>query len=98
MVNWFIQEMKWAHSRCLFCFNSWIANSTLFYGLIGSMPLCIICVGYLLYSLHVCVCVGASGSTTASENISNSVLCVVCVGRFPRGVPGGGKYAPPGYM
>jgi hypothetical protein len=45
-----------------------------------------------------CVCVGASDSTTASDDPSSSVLCVVCVGRFPRGVPGGGRYAPPGYV
>jgi hypothetical protein len=47
------------------------------------------------------VCVGASGSTTASDDPSSSALCVVCVGRFPRGVRGGGggggRYAPPGY-
>jgi hypothetical protein len=43
------------------------------------------------------VCVGASGSTTASDDPSSSVLCVMCTGRFPRGVPGGGRYAPPGY-
>jgi hypothetical protein len=41
------------------------------------------------------VCVSASNSTTASEDPCSSVLCVVCVRRFPRGVPGGGKYAPP---
>jgi hypothetical protein len=44
-----------------------------------------------------CVCVGASDMTTASDDPSSSALCVVCVGRFPRGVPGGGRYAPPGY-
>jgi hypothetical protein len=42
-----------------------------------------------------CVCVGASDSTTASNDPSSSALCVVCVGRFPRGVPRGGRYAPP---
>jgi hypothetical protein len=36
-----------------------------------------------------CVCVGASDMTTASDDPSSSALCVVCVGRFPRGVPGG---------
>jgi hypothetical protein len=55
------------------------------------------CVGYVLYSLHVCVCVVTSSSTTASDNTSSSEACVVCTGRFPRGVPRGGKYAPPGY-
>jgi hypothetical protein len=35
-----------------------------------------------------CVCVGASDSTTASDDPSSS-FCVVCIGRFPRGVPGG---------
>jgi hypothetical protein len=44
-----------------------------------------------------CVCVVASDSTTASDDPSSSVLCVVCIGRFPRGVPGEGRYAPPGY-
>jgi hypothetical protein len=29
-----------------------------------------------------CVCVGASDSTTASDDPSSSALCVVCVGRF----------------
>jgi hypothetical protein len=43
------------------------------------------------------VCVGMSGSTTASDDPSSSGDCVVCVERFPRGVPGGGRYAPPGY-
>jgi hypothetical protein len=37
-----------------------------------------------------CVCVGASGSTTASDDPSSSALCVMCTGRFPRGVLGGG--------
>jgi hypothetical protein len=41
-----------------------------------------------------CVCVGASDMTTASNDPSSSALCVVCTGRFPRGVPGGGRYAP----
>jgi hypothetical protein len=40
-----------------------------------------------------CVCVGTSGSTTASNNPSSSSLCGMCIGRFPRG----GRYAPPGY-
>jgi hypothetical protein len=43
--------------------------------------------------------VGTSGSTTASDDPSSSALCVVCIGHFPRGVPGGGggggRYAPP---
>jgi hypothetical protein len=47
------------------------------------------------------VCVGASDMTTASNDPSSSVLCVMCIGIFPRGVPkgggGGGRYAPPGY-
>jgi hypothetical protein len=38
-----------------------------------------------------CVCVGASDSTTASDDPSNSSLCVVCVGHFL----GGGRYGPP---
>jgi hypothetical protein len=42
-----------------------------------------------------CVCVGASDMTTASDDPSSSALCVVCVGRFPRGVPGGGSGMPP---
>jgi hypothetical protein len=41
-----------------------------------------------------CVCVGASGSTTASDDPSSSDLCIVCTGCFPRGVPGGGRYSP----
>jgi hypothetical protein len=52
-------------------------------------------VGYVLYSLHVCV--GASDSKTASDDPSSSALCVVCTGHFPRGVLGGERYAPLGY-
>jgi hypothetical protein len=38
-------------------------------------------VGYMLYSLHVCVCVwGMSDSTTASHNPSSSYFLVI--GRF----------------
>jgi hypothetical protein len=44
-----------------------------------------------------CVCVGASDMTTASDDPSSSALCVVCIGRFPRGVPGGAGMPPPGY-
>jgi hypothetical protein len=40
-----------------------------------------------------CVCVGASDMTTASDDPSSSV--VVCVGRFPRGVPRGAGIPPP---
>jgi hypothetical protein len=40
------------------------------------------------------VCVGASGSTTASDDPSSSDLCVVCARRFPRGVPGGAGMPP----
>jgi hypothetical protein len=43
------------------------------------------------------VCVGTSDSTTVSDDPSSSALCVVCAGCFPRGVPGGARYAPPGY-
>jgi hypothetical protein len=42
-----------------------------------------------------CVCVGVLDMKTAYDDPSSSTLCVVCVGRFPRGVPGGGRYAPP---
>jgi hypothetical protein len=41
-----------------------------------------------------CVCVGASGSTTVSDDPSSSVVCVMCIGRFPRGVPGGAGMPP----
>jgi hypothetical protein len=54
----------------------------------------------MCYILCMCVCVGASGSTTVSDDPSSSVLCVVCIGHFSRGVPGGGgggRYAPPSY-
>jgi hypothetical protein len=44
-----------------------------------------------------CVCVGASDMTTASDDPSSSALCVVCAGRFPRGVPGGAGMPPLGY-
>jgi hypothetical protein len=39
-----------------------------------------------------CVCVGASGSKTTSDDPSSSDICVMCIGKFPRG----GRYAPPG--
>jgi hypothetical protein len=42
-----------------------------------------------------CVCVGASDSTTASDDPSSSALCVMCTGHFPRGVPGGAGMPPP---
>jgi hypothetical protein len=41
-----------------------------------------------------CVCVGASDSTTVSDDPSSSALCVVCTGCFPRGVSGG-QVCPP---
>jgi hypothetical protein len=45
-----------------------------------------------------CVCVGASDSTTASDDPSSSALCVMCTRRFPRGVPRGVGMPPPGYV
>jgi hypothetical protein len=48
----------------------------------------------MCYILCMCVC-GASDSTTASDDPSSSDVCVVCIGIFPRGFPGGGRYAPP---
>jgi hypothetical protein len=54
------------------------------------------CVGYVLYSLHVCV--WARQIRQLRLTIPTSfALCVVCVGRFPGGVPGGPGLAPPGY-
>ena len=47
-------------------------------------------VGYVLYSLHVCVCVGASDSTTASDDPSSSDFCVVCIRHFLGGSQEGG--------
>jgi hypothetical protein len=32
--------------------------------------------------------------TTTSDDPSSSSLCVVCIGYFPRGVPGGDRYSP----
>jgi hypothetical protein len=37
-----------------------------------------------------CVCVGASDSTTASDDPSSSALCVMCTGAFLGGSQGGG--------
>jgi hypothetical protein len=45
----------------------------------------------MCYILCMCVCVGASDMTTASDDPSSSSLCVVCIGRFPRG----GQVCPP---
>jgi hypothetical protein len=42
-----------------------------------------------------CVCVGASDMTIASDDSSSSAIFVVCVELLPRGVPVGGRYAPP---
>jgi hypothetical protein len=39
------------------------------------------------------VCVGASDSTTLSDDPFSSALCVMCVGHFPRG----GQVCPPSY-
>ena len=49
------------------------------------------------YILCMCVCVGALDSTTMSDDPSSSGLGVVCVGCFPRGVPGGACMPPLGY-
>jgi hypothetical protein len=54
------------------------------------MPSVAVCVIFF-----ACVCVGTSDSTTASDDPSSSALCVMCTGRFPRGVPGGGQVCPP---
>jgi hypothetical protein len=48
----------------------------------------------MCYILCMCVCVGASDSTTTSDDPNFFSLCVVCVGRFP-GVPRGGQVRPP---
>jgi hypothetical protein len=45
------------------------------------------CWVYVIF--FACVCVGASGSTTASDDPSSSALCVVCVGHFLGGSQGG---------
>jgi hypothetical protein len=52
----------------------------------------------MCYILCMCVCVGTSDMTTASDDPSSSIFCVVCIGRFPRGVPGGEGMPPPGYV
>jgi hypothetical protein len=45
------------------------------------------CWVYVIF--FACVCVGTSGSTTASDDPSSSALCVVCIGRFLGGSQGG---------
>jgi hypothetical protein len=42
-----------------------------------------------------CLCVGASDMTTASDDTSSSVLCVVYTRCFPRGGPRGAQVLPP---
>jgi hypothetical protein len=42
-----------------------------------------------------CVCVGASDSTTASDDPFSSGLCVVCIGHFLGGSQGGHMPPPP---
>jgi hypothetical protein len=44
-----------------------------------------------------CVCVGTLDMAIASDDPFSSGICFMCVGRFPRGVLGGDRYAPPGY-
>jgi hypothetical protein len=51
----------------------------------------------MCYILYMCVCVGASDSTTTSNDPSSSSLCVVCVGHFLGGFEGGPGMPPPGY-
>jgi hypothetical protein len=41
-----------------------------------------------------CVCVGASDSTTASDDPSSSALCVMCARRFLGGSQGGAGMPP----
>ena len=51
----------------------------------------------MCYILCMCVCVGASDTTTASDD---PFTCgsAVCIGRFPRGGPRGEQvFPPPGY-
>jgi hypothetical protein len=50
------------------------------------------CWVYVIF--FACVCVGASGSTTVSDDPSSSALCVVCVGRFLGGSQGGQVWPP----
>jgi hypothetical protein len=50
----------------------------------------------MCYILCMCVC-GCVRLTTASDDPNFLFFVCVCIGRFPRGVPGGGRYAPPGY-
>jgi hypothetical protein len=45
------------------------------------------CWVYVIF--FACVCVGVSGSTTASDDPSSSALCVVCAGLFLGGSQGG---------
>jgi hypothetical protein len=47
----------------------------------------------ICYIICMCVCVGASGLTTAFDDPSSSALCVVCTGCFL----GGASMAPLGY-
>jgi hypothetical protein len=50
------------------------------------------CWVYVIF--FACVCVGASGSTTAFDDPSSSALCVMCVGCFLGGSQGG-QVCPP---
>jgi hypothetical protein len=50
------------------------------------------CWVYVIF--FACMCVGASGSTTVSDDPSSNGLCVMCVGRFLRGSQGG-QVCPP---
>jgi hypothetical protein len=47
----------------------------------------------MCYILCMCVC-GRIRFTTASDDPSSSVLCVMCTEHFPRGVPGGAGMPP----
>jgi hypothetical protein len=52
----------------------------------------------MCYIPYMCVCVGASDSKNASDDI-NFLRTLCRVHRAPpRGVPGGARYAPPNYV
>jgi hypothetical protein len=52
--------------------------------------LCWVCVIFF-----ACVCVGTSDMTTASDDPSYLCpVCVMCIGHFHRGVPGGASMPP----
>jgi hypothetical protein len=74
----------------------WVTDPSLFN--VNMTHYCLVMVDMLgmCYILCMCVCVGASDTTTASDDPYKLELCR-CAGRFLGGSQGGAGMPPPGY-